>query len=83
MAWQKEKRRLRAGLIEVKWVIVPGEFTGPDAFRQRHPRKERTIVPVKKKCEHCGKEFTPQRTSRKFCSPKCRVYAARKRRAKQ
>jgi hypothetical protein len=28
-------------------------------------------------CEHCGKNFSPIRSTAKFCSTKCRVYAAR------
>lgn len=28
-------------------------------------------------CDVCTKEFTPKRKTAKFCSPKCRVYAAR------
>jgi hypothetical protein len=31
-------------------------------------------VPVKRNCQHCGQAFTPERTTARFCSPKCRVY---------
>jgi hypothetical protein len=30
-------------------------------------------------CRHCGGAFTPERTSARFCSPKCRVAAHRAR----
>jgi hypothetical protein len=39
--------------------------------------KFRMLVPVKRACEHCGEKFRPQRTTARFCSAKCRVYAAR------
>jgi hypothetical protein len=61
---QQERRRLRAGLLEWK-VFGAGEF------------KCRMVVPVKRACEHCGAEFKPQRTTARFCSTKCRVYASR------
>jgi hypothetical protein len=28
-------------------------------------------------CANCGKAFVPKRSTAKFCSPKCRVYAFR------
>lgn len=28
-------------------------------------------------CDTCTKEFAPKRSTAKYCSPKCRVYAAR------
>jgi hypothetical protein len=34
----------------------------------------RLLLPVKRTCAQCGAEFQPQRTTAKFCSPKCRVY---------
>ncbi len=34
-------------------------------------------APLKRPCEHCGREFQPRRTTARFCSTKCRVYAAR------
>src|SRR6516225_1315349 len=33
----------------------------------------------KNKCQQCGKELVKQRMTKRFCSAKCRVYAARKR----
>jgi hypothetical protein len=59
---QRQRRLLRAGLLEWK-VMAGGEF--------------KMAVPVKRACEHCGAEFEPQRTTARFCSTKCRVYAAR------
>ena len=35
------------------------------------------------KCEYCRKSFTPQRSTARFCSDKCRVYASRKPRKKK
>jgi endogenous inhibitor of DNA gyrase (YacG/DUF329 family) len=30
------------------------------------------------KCEYCGREFAAQRSTARFCSSKCRVYALRR-----
>ena len=35
-------------------------------YRQNKPKKTRI------KCLHCGKRFTPKRSTRKFCRPVCR-----------
>jgi hypothetical protein len=34
-------------------------------------------------CAHCGESFTPQRSTARFCSDTCRVYASRKPRKKK
>jgi hypothetical protein len=31
----------------------------------------------KRRCDHCRKWFEPQRSTARFCSAKCRVYANR------
>jgi hypothetical protein len=59
---QRRRRRLPAGLIETK-LLAGGKF--------------RMDFPVKRKCEHCGTEFKPKRTTARFCCAKCRVYASR------
>jgi hypothetical protein len=41
--------------------------------------KYRVAVKVDKTCEHCGASFEPQRSTARFCSDKCRVYASRSR----
>jgi uncharacterized OB-fold protein len=35
------------------------------------------VRPVKFKCQQCGKDFLPQRTTAKFCSARCRLRAFR------
>jgi hypothetical protein len=57
---QRQRRRLASGLYIEKTV-------GSD---------EPLLVIVKslRTCEHCGQDFTPLRTTARFCSSKCRVY---------
>jgi hypothetical protein len=33
----------------------------------------RVQVPLRVACAHCGVEFQPERTTARFCSPRCRV----------
>jgi hypothetical protein len=57
------------------WSVQQRERSRQDskAYRDRH-RQEKTPQP----CAHCGEAFTPKRSTAKFCSAKCRVYASRK-----
>jgi hypothetical protein len=34
----------------------------------------RVLVPVKRSCQHCHREYVPKRSTSRFCSTKCRVY---------
>jgi hypothetical protein len=51
---------------------------GVDRQRQRRCLRAGLVTatgePVGRKCEHCGEPFVPERTTARFCSPKCRVY---------
>jgi len=39
----------------------------------------RLLQSAARTCGHCGGEFKPKRTTARYCSTKCRVYAARAR----
>ncbi|MET4198752.1 hypothetical protein [Bradyrhizobium sp. LA6.12] len=75
----------------LKWI--PGsKFTGKDnyawfRFDPRHTsrpvfhgRDQGEILPARcRTCEQCGKAYTPQRSSSRFCSGACRTRACRQR----
>jgi hypothetical protein len=37
----------------------------------------RFFIFAPRECEFCGERFNPKRTTARYCSPKCRVYAHR------
>jgi hypothetical protein len=41
---------------------------------QLRRRAARRVAKVPIRCAQCGEAFQPQRTTARFCSPKCRVY---------
>jgi hypothetical protein len=45
------------------------------ARRQRRAEAREPKKPVK--CAECGERFTPQRSTARYCSPRCRVAAHR------
>ena len=46
--------------------------------KQRHPQRA-SVTPEKpgRRCAHCRRPFTPQRSTARYCSSKCRVMAWR------
>jgi hypothetical protein len=37
-----------------------------------------SLVPVQRPCQQCGRLFEPKRTTARYCSTRCRVYAYRR-----
>ena len=48
-----------------------------DAARNAAVGAERAAARANRKCEHCGKPLTAERSTMRFCSTHCRVYAHR------
>ncbi|WP_207234463.1 hypothetical protein [Bradyrhizobium sp. Leo170] len=45
-----------------------------------HGRDQKEVIPARRRtCEQCGKAYTPQRSSSRFCSGACRTRACRQR----
>ena len=56
-------------------------FCGPECEQRERVDRQRerrnADKPTEATCYHCGDTFKPQRSTARYCSPKCRVYANR------
>jgi hypothetical protein len=59
------------------WYRFDSKHASGPAFHARGPRD---VPPVWRRiCDHCGRAYTPRRSTSRFCKPGCRVEAFRKR----